>query len=97
MPGWRCSPPVRSGWISHRSGWCWLVGGCGIHRGCCGGRVLDQFRAEFPGGGVAVREEAGEPVVGAVLLAMDVGEMPSGFAVRDRIVATLPGRELFET
>lgn len=57
--------------------------------------IRDAVKAEIPG--VMVVDDAPEPVVGAVLLAMDVGEMPSGPAVRERIVGTLPGRELFET
>jgi N-acetylglucosamine kinase-like BadF-type ATPase len=57
--------------------------------------IRDYVKTEIPG--VTVVDDAPEPVVGAVLLAMDVGEMPSSCEVRDRIVATLPGRELFET
>jgi N-acetylglucosamine kinase-like BadF-type ATPase len=57
--------------------------------------IRDYVKAEVPG--ILVVDDPPEPVVGAVLLAMDVGEMPSGAAVRERVVETLPGRELFET
>ena len=44
---------------------------------------MTQSRLEIPA--VTVVDDAPEPVVGAVLLAMDVGEMPGGFAVRNEL------------
>jgi hypothetical protein len=38
-----------------------------------------------------------EPVIGAVLLALDLTEYDDGAAVVERLVETLPGPELFRT
>jgi N-acetylglucosamine kinase-like BadF-type ATPase len=57
--------------------------------------IRSRVKAAMPA--VETIYEAPEPVIGAVLLAMDLAEIPPRPETAERLVATLPGEELFET
>jgi N-acetylglucosamine kinase-like BadF-type ATPase len=58
---------------------------------------LIRSRVEELAPGVETVHDPPEPVIGAVLLALDLVEYEDGAAVVERLVETLPGPELFRT
>jgi N-acetylglucosamine kinase-like BadF-type ATPase len=73
-----------------------LSGGVLRHRSGLLKRLIRERVAQLAPA-VEVVDDPPEPVVGAALLALDLASCPSAQYRMDRLVATLPGRELFAT
>ena len=73
-----------------------LTGGVLRHPACLMENEMRRHLAQHMPD-VTIVDDAPEPVVGAVLLALELAELRPGDAILDRLLSTLPGPDFFAT